>query len=152
MGAAVPFIDIIIFAVIAVLLVLRLRSVLGQRNGYEQPQNEQSTNQFDNTRNDKEDLSQAKTVDDKTIAMRGLDALRQVDRSFNEKDFISGATTAFEMILIAYAEGDLTQLKRLFGYDLLQSFTQSIEGRISSKESLSITLDELREASILNIS
>ena len=38
LGDPVPFIDIIIFAVIAVLLVLRLRSVLGQRTGYdEQP-------------------------------------------------------------------------------------------------------------------
>ena len=40
MGAIVQFIDIIIFAVIAILLVLRLRSVLGQRNGFEQTQNE----------------------------------------------------------------------------------------------------------------
>ena len=153
MGAAVPFIDIIIFAVIAVLLVLRLRSVLGQRNGYEQQQDEQSTNRFDKNRNGNEVISsQAKIVDDKPVNMQGLDALREVDQGFNEKDFISGATTAFEMILIAYAEGDLTQLKRLLGYDLLQSFTQSIEARIASKESLSITLDELREASILNVS
>ena len=56
------------------------------------------------------------------------------------------------MILSAYAEGDLAQLRRLLGYDLLQSFTSSIENRIAAKESLSITLDELREASILNIS
>ena len=56
------------------------------------------------------------------------------------------------MILTAYAEGDLAQLRRLLGYDLLQSFTSSIENRIAAKESLSITLDELRETSILNIS
>ena len=36
-----PYIDIIIFAVIAVLLVLRLKSVLGQRTGFEQPQEKQ---------------------------------------------------------------------------------------------------------------
>ena len=40
-GANLPFIDILIFAVIAVLLVLRLRSVLGQRTGYEDPQENQ---------------------------------------------------------------------------------------------------------------
>ena len=45
LGDLVPYIDIIIFAVIAVLLVLRLRSVLGQRTGYEeQPQRD---NRFD---------------------------------------------------------------------------------------------------------
>ena len=41
-GANLPFIDILIFAVFAVLLVLRLRSVLGQRTGYEQPQDKQA--------------------------------------------------------------------------------------------------------------
>jgi predicted lipid-binding transport protein (Tim44 family) len=153
MGAAVPFIDILIFAVIAVLLVFRLRSVLGQRTGYEQPQDEQTKNRFDDTENDNESAPiRSKTKDDVPVILHGLDALRQVDRNFNEKEFIRGGSAAFEMILTAYAEGDLTQLKRLLGYDLLQSFKLSIEGRVASKESLSITLEELREVSILNIS
>ena len=153
MGAMVPFIDIIIFAVIAVLLVIRLRSVLGQRSGYEQPQGESPTNRFDGNENEAEVIPlHSKASDRSPVALHGLDALRQIDRSFNEKEFISGAKSAFEMILSAYAEGDLAQLRRLLGYDLLQSFTSSIESRIAAKESLSITLDELREASILNIS
>lgn len=153
MGAVVPFIDIIIFAVIAVLLVIRLRSVLGQRSGYEQPQGESPTNRFDGNENEGEVIPlPSKASDGSSVALHGLDALRQIDRSFNEKEFISGAKSAFEMILSAYAEGDLAQLRRLLGYELLQSFTSSIESRIAAKESLSITLDELREASILNIS
>ena len=153
MGAAVPFIDIIIFAVIAVLLVFRLRSVLGQRTGYEQPEGERPTNRFDDKENDSEVIPlHAKATDDAPAALHGLDALRQIDRNFSEKEFIGGAKSAFEMILTAYAEGDLAQLRRLLGYELLQSFTSSIENRIAAKESLSITLDELREASILNIS
>ena len=148
-----PFIDIIIFAVIAVLLVIRLRSVLGQRSGYEQPQGERPTNRFDGNENDGEVIPlHSKANDDSPVTLHGLDALRQIDRNFNEKEFIIGAKSAFEMILSAYAEGDLAQLRRLLGYDLLQSFTSSIESRIAAKESLSITLDELREASILNIS
>ena len=128
MGAVVPFIDILIFAVIAVLLVLRLRSVLGQRTGYEQPQDERATNGFDNTKNDNEsNLLHSEANDGTSVTLHGLDALRQIDRKFNEKEFIRGATAAFEMILAAYAEGDLTQLKRLLGYDLLQSFQSSIE-------------------------
>ena len=147
-----PFIDIIIFAVIAVLLVLRLRSVLGQRSGYEQPQSERPTNSFDDNENDSEVIPlHAKATDNAPATLHGLDALRGIDRNFSEKEFISGAKSAFEMILTAYAEGDLAQLRRLLGYDLLQSFTSSIENRIAAKESLSITLDQLHEASILNI-
>ena len=56
MGAQLQFIDIIIFAVIAVLLVLRLRSVLGQRTGYEQPQDEIRANRFEETENDNEPI------------------------------------------------------------------------------------------------
>ncbi len=157
MGAMVPFIDIIIFAVIAVLLVVRLRSVLGQRSGYEQPQGERPINRFDDNENDSGNDSDViplhgKATGDAPSTLHGLDALRQIDRNFSEKEFIAGAKSAFEMILTAYAEGDLAQLRRLLGYDLLKSFTSSIENRIAAKESLSITLDELREASILNIS
>jgi len=153
MGAELQFIDIIIFAVIAVLLVLRLRSVLGQRTGYEQPQDEIRANRFDQTDNDNEPVQLfPKAAGDAGVAAHGLDALRQIDRSFNEKQFIDGATAAFEMILTAYAEGDLAQLKRLLGYDLLKSFTASIQARTVAKESLVITLDDIREVSILNIS
>jgi len=153
MGAELQFIDIIIFAVIAVLLVLRLRSVLGQRTGYEQPQDEIRANRFDQTDNDNEPVQLfPKAAGDAGVAAHGLDALRQIDRSFNEKQFIDGATAAFEMILTAYAEGDLAQLKRILGYDLLKSFTASIQARTVAKESLVITLDDIREVSILNIS
>ena len=153
MGASVQFIDIIIFAVIAVLLVLRLRSVLGQKTGYEQPTGERHVKQFDVTENDNEPiLPHADQVEDEPVMAQGLDALRQIDGNFNEKEFIVGASAAFEMILSAYAEGDLTQLKRLLGYDLLQSFTLSIQARAKANESLNITVDKIREASVLNIS
>jgi predicted lipid-binding transport protein (Tim44 family) len=153
MGASVQFIDIIIFAVIAVLLVLRLRSVLGQRSGYEQPSGERHVKQFDVTENDNEPIPlHADQADDEPVMAQGLDALRHIDGNFNEKEFIVGASAAFEMILTAYADGDLTQLKRLLGYDLLQSFTSSIQARAKANESLNITVDEIREVSILNIS
>ena len=147
------FIDIIIFAVIAVLLVLRLRSVLGQRNGYEQPGGERRVKQFDVTDNDNESISlPADQAANEPVVGNGLDALRHIDGNFNEKEFIVGASAAFEMILTAYADGDLTQLKRLLGYDLLQSFTSSIQARAKANETLNITINEIREVSVLNIS
>jgi predicted lipid-binding transport protein (Tim44 family) len=149
----VQFIDIIIFSVIAVLLVLRLRSVLGQRTGYERPQEERRVKQSDVTENDNEPIPlHPEPSDEKFVVTHGLDALRQIDNNFNEKEFITGASAAFEMILTAYADGDLTQLKRLLGYDLLQSFTMSIQSRAKANESLNITIEEVREVSILNIS
>ncbi len=141
-----PFIDIIIFAVIAVLLVLRLRSVLGQRTGYEDSKRAQETSE---------------SFEDKTVQLHprqnnsindghGIEALKRADRSFSESQFMDGAQMAFGMILTAYAEGDLAQLKRLLGYDLLQSFTQSIQQRARDKETLAINLEKIKQASIID--
>lgn len=141
-----PFIDILIFAVIAVLLVLRLRSVLGQKTGYEDQSSGKET---------------AERFEQKTIPVRpdvqaaandghGMDALRRAEPSFSEAQFLDGAKAAFGIILSAYAEGDMAQLKRLLSYDLLQSFTQSIQQRASDGEGLSITIDDISHVSILN--
>ena len=145
-----PFIDILIFAVIAVLLVLRLRSVLGQRTGYEQPQDNQVKESFADKGNTPIPFPKAADKSAK-ISGSGLDALRRVDRQFNEKEFVQGATAAFDMILTAFADGDQAQLKRLLSYDLLQSFMQTIHDRTAAKESLEITINDIREVSILNV-
>ena len=144
-----PFIDILIFAVIAILLVLRLRSVLGQRTGYEQPQDSQMKESFTDKANAPIPFPKAANKTEK-ISGSGLDALRGADPQFNEKEFLQGATAAFNMILTAYADGDQAQLKRLLSYDLLKSFTQTINERVAAKESLEINVNEIREVSILN--
>ena len=145
-----PFIDILIFAVIAVLLVLRLRSVLGQRTGYEQPQDNQVKESFADKGN--APISFPKAADKSAkISGSGLEALRRADRQFNEKEFVQGATAAFEMILTAFADGDQAQLKRLLSYDLLHGFLQTIHDRTAARESHEITVNDIREVSILNV-
>ena len=149
-GVNLPFIDILIFAVIAVLLVLRLRSVLGQRTGYEEPQDNQAKEGFADKANAQAPFP---SVEDKSakISGSGLEILRRADRQFNENEFIQGATAAFNMVLKAFAEGDQALLKRLLSYELLQSFMQTIHDRTVAKETLEITVNEIREVSILNV-
>jgi len=149
----VPYIDIIIFAVIAVLLVLRLKSVLGQRTGFEQPQEKQPSQAANDGANDGDVVPfPGKKAETGTLNGHGLETLRKADPDFTEAAFLGGATQAFEMTLRAYADGDVAQLKRLLGYDLLQGFTQSVQKRNANKETLSIELENIKEASILNIS
>ena len=149
-GANLPFIDILIFAVIAILLVLRLRSVLGQRTGYEEPQDKQAKESFADKPNTP--ISLTKPADESAkISGSGLDVLRRADHQFNENEFIQGATAAFNMILTAFAEGDQAQLKRLLSYELLQSFMQTIHDRTAAKETLEITVNDIREVSVLNV-
>ena len=142
----VPFIDILIFAVIAVLLVLRLRSVLGQKTGYE----DQSRGKETAERFEQKPIPIRPDVQDAANDGHGMDALRRAEPSFSEAQFLDGARAAFGIILSAYAEGDIAQLKRLLSYDLLQSFTQSIQQRASDGEALSITIEDISHVSILN--
>ena len=142
-----PFIDILIFAVIAVLLVLRLRSVLGQKTGYEDSaRGKESAEKFGQQPVPIRSDSKAVTNDG-----QGMDVLRRADPSFSETQFLDGAKAAFGMILSAYAEGDLAQLKRLLSYDLLQSFTQSIHQRVSDREALAIKIEDISHVSILDV-
>ena len=141
-----PFIDILIFAVIAVLLVLRLRSVLGQKTGFEDPaRGKESAERFE-----QKPIPIRPDVKAGINVEHGMDALRRADHSFDEAQFLDGARAAFGIILSAYAEGDLTQLKRLLTYDLLQSFTQSIQQRVSDREALEIKIEEISHVSILS--
>ena len=149
-GVNLPFIDILIFAVIAVLLVLRLRSVLGQRTGYEEPQDNQAKESFADKPNAPTPFPKA-TDNSAKISGSGLDVLRRADRQFNENEFIEGATAAFNIILKAFAEGDQAQLKRLLNYELLESFMQTIHDRTAAKETLEISVNDIREISILNV-
>jgi predicted lipid-binding transport protein (Tim44 family) len=127
-----------------------LRSVLGQRSGYEQPQDNQVKESFADKGN--APIQFPKVADKSTkISGSGLDALRRADRKFNEKEFVQGATAAFDMILAAFADGNQAQLQRLLSYDLLQSFMQTIHDRTAAKESLEITINNIREVSILNV-
>ena len=130
-------------------MVLRLRSVLGQRTGYEQPQENQVKERF--TDKAKAPNPFQKANKSAKVSGSGLDALRNADRHFSEKDFVKGATSAFEMILTAYADGDQSLLQRLLSYDLSKSFMQTINDRISAKETLEITVNEIQAVSILNI-
>ena len=132
-----PFIDILIFAVIAVLLVLRLRSVLGQKTGYEDPGRGKETAE----RFEQQPIPIRPDVKVEANDGHGMDA---------EAQFLDGAKAAFGMILSAYAEGDLAQLKRLLSYDLLQSFTQSIQQHVSDREALAIKIEDISHVSILN--
>jgi predicted lipid-binding transport protein (Tim44 family) len=154
------FVDIytVIFLVIAVVIFLRLRSVLGRRTGSERPP-------FDPySRRDAAPGSKGEKIIDlprrptpqvvapgtapaadeplKVIAAGaspladGLRALTAADRSFDQAAFISGAKGAYEMIVTAFAEGDRKTLKPLLSRDVYDGFVTAISERESRGETI----------------
>ena len=137
MGNIVPFVDILIFAIIAIFLVVRLRNMLGTRDGYEQSPEETGQNRPHPV----EEAEQAKIVPlhPESLSGSGLKAIQKADPSFSEDGFLQGASAAFSMILQAFAEGDLSQLRRLLAMICLMNFPKLSENvTLMAKHYLSI--------------
>ncbi len=140
MGGNFQFIDIIVFAVIAVFLVLRLRSVLGRRTGSEQrrdpfagaPANDQPVRREAPAA--VPDLSSRPKIaapadTPATPLAKGLAEIRGADGDFDEQHFAAGCRAAFEMIVAAFAKGDAAALRPLLSDDVFANFNGAIEER-----------------------
>ncbi|MGC6485333.1 MAG: Tim44/TimA family putative adaptor protein [Candidatus Puniceispirillales bacterium] len=135
MSGSIPYVDILIFAIIAIFLGLRLRSVLGKRTGFEQDQSRDQDMV--------EVISTPQPQQQAPASGQGIAAIQKADHAFSEKEFVKGAGMAYGMILEAFAEGDTEQLKSLLGYEMMNSFSDAIRDRMKSGENLSIDLVNL---------
>jgi len=132
------FLDIIIFAMIAVFLGLRLRSVLGRRNPDQEPAPPQIASgdvvvQLDQRR------APANEVSADPLGP-GLKAIQAAEPSFHPDQFLQGAGLAFEMIVKAFAAGDLAVLRPLLSDKVFADFSQAISGRAGETGDQAMTL------------
>ena len=165
MSGGYQFLDIILFALVAAFLILRLRSVLGRRNGHEGP----TRDPFENaSRREKSDEKVVRLPDrsDKPADLEpdamedgplpegtplevGLTQIRVADPSFNINEFQSGSRIAFEMILTAFAAGDTDTLKALLSPEVFGNFSQSIRERESAGETMETTLVGIKSTDVV---
>ncbi|CAA7621924.1 Tim44/TimA family putative adaptor protein [Magnetospirillum sp. UT-4] len=148
--------DIVFFAAVAVFLVLRLRSVLGRRTGHEreaprdwgapQPAKDAATdNVIDLTRARKP----APTPLPDGPVGAGLAAVVAADPDFTVEGFLSGGRMAFEIILGAYARGDLKALRPLLADEVYRPFADAVMARDRAGETLDSELVGIRSAEIV---
>jgi len=139
----------IILLALAVIIFIKLRSVLGQRTGRERPPFNPYAARETRPAGDKVVALPSRSgepapakVNDKPAADRwkgiaqpgspvakGLDAIVAEDRSFDPQHFVAGARSAYEMIVTAYAEGDRRNLKNLLARDVYEGFEAAIRDR-----------------------
>ncbi|HKM70583.1 MAG TPA: Tim44/TimA family putative adaptor protein [Stellaceae bacterium] len=142
--------DIILFAMVAGFLVLRLRSVLGRRTGNERrrdlfvrraaPASDKLVTLAET------DKRPAKPADDAPPADKvaeGLNQIRRADPNFDPAHFIEGARTAFEMVVAAFAGGDKGALRPLLSDEVFQRFAMAIDERAAAKETLETHIERL---------
>ena len=142
----------IIFLALAVFIFLRLRNVLGQRTGNERPPFDRAARNVLHGTQDNNVVPIPGAVIDQappsptadvlpptdrwkglaepgTPLAQGLDAIAAQDSSFDPRHFLSGAKSAYEMIVLAFANGDRRALKDLLSADVYESFENVIRDR-----------------------
>jgi predicted lipid-binding transport protein (Tim44 family) len=156
MGDGYQFLDIVVFAVIAGLLVLRLRSVLGRRTGNERRRDPFAPPPSGAAPPEKvvplpppRDRPPAPVGAVPPLAA-GVAGLKAADKSFDETHFLAGARAAFEIIVNAFAQGDAGTLQPLLSDAVFASFSQAIRARQARHETLETTLLGLKLAEIVD--
>jgi predicted lipid-binding transport protein (Tim44 family) len=160
MGDLPHYFDIILFAMVAAFLILRLRSVLGRRTGHERPPksfvrpaqragDEVSGNVVPLAAPGVEVRPPLPTTKPPDAVAAGLERLRSVDSSFDPTGFLEGARMAFEMIVAAFAAGDKAQLRPLLSDEVYKPFSTAIDERDAAGETLETRILQLKSIDII---
>jgi predicted lipid-binding transport protein (Tim44 family) len=146
-------IDLVLFAMIAAFLVLRLRSILGKRTGFEgapavaRPVTRAGAPVIDG--HVEPVAANARALPDPAGPVgRTLAAMRSADRRFDPAQFLAGAEHAFRMIVAAFAAGDRSRLKSLLAEETFAAFERVIAAREAAEETQRTEIREIEEATI----
>jgi len=147
MQLSLPFIDIIIFAIIAIFLVYRLKNILGQNSEGNEQNNKIDIGKKDFTNVVKLGNSQLDINNTKT----SKNTISSIDPTFNEKEFLKGAKNFFEMVIECFVKGNLKDLINYIDDKLLKNFQLVINERLEEKESLTIDIIKMHSIQIQNV-
>ena len=159
----------IFFLIAAVVIFFQLRNVLGRRTGNERP----PFDPYSKTVKREADAAQENVVslprkkapgepaEDAYAAIdaaakpgtdlnKGLRAIKDADPSFEPKSFVDGAKMAYEMIVMAYADGDRKTLKNLLSREVYDGFVAAISEREAKSEKIQSSFVGINKADIVS--
>jgi predicted lipid-binding transport protein (Tim44 family) len=148
------FIDIVFFAMVALFLVLRLRSVLGKRTGNERRRADPFTQAPKPAPRPSPDNvialpDRAPDAQNADPVAQGLNQIRGADPKFDPQGFLTGARAAFEMIIGAFSAGDRAALKPLLSDEVNENFGREIAARERDGQKLDNTVLRIRSTDIV---
>lgn len=150
-------VEIIILAMIAAFLGLRLYSVLGRRAEHEE---ESIPQRFDSGKDEggqgQAAPQYAPAAPQRVIEMegvmpaveRGIREIAQADNRFDLAQFLEGARGAYEMVLEAFWSGDKETLRELCDDDVYEGFAAAIDAREEAGETLDNKLIRIEETRV----
>ena len=140
MSEAFQYIDILILAIIAGIVLLRLRSVLGRRTGHEKT--DKTSYNYETPQTSKEE--KVIPIEPKTSSSA------REEGWFNNDDFLRGAANAYETIVTNFENGNKDALKPLLSDDVLNSFSTVIDERNSKNETVEFNFIGIEKSEIVH--
>ncbi len=155
-------ISTVVFALVAIFVAWKLRSVLGTRGPAQPPIDRRppgggevvplkpapTAARTETPPPPAPDRWKGFAAPDSPVAA-GFDAIAAVDPSFAPDSFLSGARTAYEMIVGAFAAGDQSTLRRLLAPEVLANFEKAIRDRVAAEQTMTTTLVSIDAASVV---
>ena len=134
MSSQFGFIDIILLAMFACFIILRLRNILGRKTGHQG----KSVGRTFYT-----DMQTLKDIENNEAIKTG-----NVDEEA-KKQFLKGADIAYEQIIVSFAKGDKKSLKSLLSKELYNQFSEVIDGRSSKQLKYETTFIGVKSSKVL---
>ena len=135
MNSSFEYLDIILLAIIAGFIILRLRGILGRRTGHE--------------KKDFGDLFGKKATQSGSEKKVVNLSSGKLDDAAKEQ-FIKGAKAAYEMIITSFAKGDKKTLKPLLNKEIYKNFSDEIDHRKKENSKSELTFVGVKSAEIKN--
>ena len=160
----IPYIDILILAMVAIFIINRLRNTLGKKTGNEHDiankftrrksdLKESSPDKIVKGNSDKIDLEESKHIFHENPGISSeLSKIHKIDPSFKVDEFIVGAKKAFEYIIEKYSDENIKPLEKLLSTDIFKMFSKQINNRAKKKENLDVSIIGIKEAKIEDVS
>lgn len=146
--------QLLVLAGIAIFLILKLRSVLGTREGFEKPRaaapapTERSRPDFEVIEGGP-DRDITDHVEDGSPEADALAKMKGAEPSFSVSEFVGGARGAYEMILMAFERGDLGEVRDFLGPEVHDSFLEVIEAREEQGLTVEASFVGVRETALV---
>ena len=144
-------IQLLVLAGIAIFLILKLRSVLGTREGFEKPPLPADEVRPRVAKRDFEvieggpDRDITDHVPDGSPAAKALAAMKMAEPGFSVNTFLQGARGAYELIVMAFERGDIKAIEAFLGPEVRESFISAVAAREDEGLTVEASFAGLRE-------
>lgn len=150
-----PLIQLLVLAGIAVFLILRLKNVLGTRDGFEAPPSQPSLPDRGPSRDFEvieggPDLDITDHVEENSPAAHALAEMKRIEPSFNVTEFLGGARGAYEMIVMGYENGELDNIQPFLAEDIYESFVDGVAAREDQNLTIEANFIGVREMKLMD--